>query len=154
MGAEGVWLQRHVRLLRTSYHHWTGGHLLAPAIDDAAAVALLETADFALLSHGVEDDPVFNYGNALALHLFEMPWEAFTALPSRLSAEPLLREERALLLERVGRNGYIDDYAGVRISSSGQRFLIRNATVWNLLDEAARPYGQAALIRRWDPLTG
>jgi len=32
----------------------------------------------------------------------------------------------------VARQGYIDDYSGVRIAKSGRRFLIERATVWNL----------------------
>lgn len=117
------------------------------------AVRKLDQAPFAVVSHGTEPDPVFNYGNRVALQLFEMSWEAFTALPSRLSAEPLLQSERERLLQRVAQNGYIDDYTGIRISASGKRFLIRNATVWNLLDEAGQPCGQAALLRDWEPLT-
>jgi hypothetical protein len=86
------------------------------------------------------------------LQLFEMTWEDFTALPSRLSAEPMVQEERDRLLLRVSTQGYIDDYSGIRVSSSGKRFLIRNATVWNLLDEAGQTYGQAALLREWQEI--
>jgi hypothetical protein len=53
------------------------------------------------------------------------------------------------LLEAVTRHGFIDDYRGVRVSQSGRRFLIENATVWNLLDEAGAPYGQAATFSVW-----
>ncbi len=81
-----------------------------------------------------------------------MTWEAFTALPSPLSAEPVAREERARLLARVTRDGYIDDYSGVRIAHSGKRFLIEGATVWNLMDEAGNYCGQAAMFRRWRTL--
>jgi hypothetical protein len=55
-------------------------------------------------------------------------------------------------LARVAQDGYIDDYTGVRVSSSGKRFLIRNATVWNLLDEKGQPYGQAALLKEWQAI--
>ncbi|HEY6898080.1 MAG TPA: MEKHLA domain-containing protein, partial [Rhodocyclaceae bacterium] len=105
-----------------------------------------------VVAHGTEVDPVFFYGNRLALQAFELDFEAFTHLPSRYSAEPLLREERAALLARVSRDGYIDDYAGVRISASGKRFRIEQATVWNLTDEQGRPAGQAATFERWAPL--
>ena len=140
-------------MLRTSYQHWTGKNLLDPAISDSEAVAALDLAPFALLSHGTEVDPVFNYGNRTALQLFEMSWEDFTRLPSRHSAEPMLREAREQLLARVARHGYIDDYSGVRISSSGKRFLVQNATVWNIRDASGKPYGQAALLNEWEPLT-
>lgn len=149
MTADPGWLARHVRLLRASYQRLTGRHLLLPELDDTQAVAALQAAEFAVVSHGTESDPVFNYANVRALQLFEMSWEEFTSLPSRFSAEPLRREERARLLERVTRHGYIDDYSGVRISSSGRRFHIKNATIWNVQDEAGLAYGQAALITRW-----
>jgi hypothetical protein len=144
-----TWLVRHVGLLRTSYHRWTGQHLIPEIVADDVAPQALDQASFAVVSHNTAADPVFNYGNRTALCLFEMDWGHFTTLPSRLSAEPLIRTERERLLQRVSQNGYIDDYSGVRISSSGKRFLIRNATVWNILDEHGQPYGQAALLREW-----
>ncbi len=144
-----AWLARHVRLLRASYHPWSGRHLLAPELGDAEAVEALWAAGFAVLSHGTGPDPLFNYGNALALQLFEMDWGVFTALPSRLSAEPMQRDERARLLTHVAEHGSFDDYSGVRISASGRRFRIEQATVWNLLDEHGAPHGQAARIPRW-----
>lgn len=141
----------HADLLCRSYERLTGRSLLALAAADAPARALFQ-ASFALLSHGVEADPVFNYANQTALDLFEMSWAQFTALPSRHSAEPANREERARLLARVSRHGYIDDYAGVRISSSGKRFLIEDAVVWNLIDDRGRYHGQAAVFDKWSYL--
>lgn len=142
-------LQRHIPILCSSYQHWTNRPLLKNSDN---SVQQLWNAPFALVSHGTEADPVFNYANERALQLFGMSWEEFTRLPSRYSAEPLLREERARLLERVERFGFIDDYCGVRIAKGGQRFKINQATVWNLLDENGQYYGQAALIRDWQAL--
>ena len=93
---------------------------------------------------------MFCYGYRMALALFELDFAAFTTLPSRFSAEPLAREERAALLERVSRFGFIDDYAGVRISSTGKRFRIRRATVWNLVDADGTHRGQAATFSAWE----
>ena len=53
--------------------------------------------------------------------------------PSRLTAEAPNREERARLLAAVTTRGFIDDYSGIRISNTGRRFRIAQATVWNLL---------------------
>ena len=139
-------LLRQTRILCASYAHWTGRELIAAA-DDAAAMQLLLAAPFAVVAHGTEADPVFNYANACALHLFGMGWQEFTQLPSRLSAEPVAREERERLLETVARCGFVDDYAGMRIAKDGSRFMIQNATVWNLLDEHDHYYGQAAMFR-------
>lgn len=143
-------LTSHVAILRASYLRWTGQSLIDPAINDEQAVACLDAVPFGVVSHGVEADPVFNYANRSALALFEMTWDEFTATPSRLSAEPMEREARSRLLERVTRDGYINDYSGVRTAASGRRFMIRNATVWNLIDTAGRPCGQAAMIPEWE----
>lgn len=143
-------LEQHVVMLQRSLVHWTGKTLYAPGLTPAEAFDWLDAAPFGLVSHGTEADPVFNYANRTALTLFGMSWEAFTAMPSRLSAGPVDREERARLLERVSRDGYIDDYAGIRIAADGRRFRIVQATVWNLLDEAGDDCGQAAMIPRWE----
>lgn len=143
---------QHVALLRFSFQRLTRNELLSPALNAEQAVAELQHAPFAVVSHGVEADPIFNYANQKALDLFEMQWKDFVQLPSRLSAEEMERGARARLLERVTRYGFVDDYAGVRISSSGRRFIVRNATVWNLLDEGGLYRGQAALLKDWEYL--
>jgi hypothetical protein len=107
-------------------------------------IAALWHAPVAVVAHGVEPDPVFFFGNRAALTAFDSDLAAFTAMPSRLSAEAPLREERQRLLDRVTRDGFIDDYAGVRISASGRRFRIENAVVWNLVDGQGLHQGQAA----------
>ncbi len=139
----------HADLLCISYERCMGQPLLANESTLIAPIESLFTAPFALVSHGIEADPIFNFGNQTALDLFELTWEQFTVLPSRKSAEPVNREERQRLLERVTRQGYIDDYSGVRISSTGKRFLIEKAIVWNLLDEQGHYHGQAAAFDQW-----
>jgi hypothetical protein len=62
------------------------------------------------------------------------------------------RDERARLLERTRRDGYVDDYAGIRVSQSGRRFRIEQAIVWNLIDAAGQLRGQAATFDTWTPL--
>jgi len=145
-------LADHIRLLSDSLKHWSGCGLTDDDPDAVIAARKLYFASFALLSHGTEADPVINYANHTAQVLFEMDWESFTNLPSRLSAAAPVRAEREALLKRVTENGYIDDYCGVRISSTGQRFLIEQATVWNLLDNDGGYCGQAAVFSLWRKL--
>ena len=142
----------HARILCASYQQWTSQRLLDIDPQSDGLVERLFHAPFGLVSHGTEADPIFNFGNAAALKLFETSWEAFTRLPSRESAEPISRKERAALLERVSSEGFIDDYRGIRISASGRRFIIEQATVWNLVDASGRPWGQAAKLDRWSYL--
>jgi hypothetical protein len=56
------------------------------------------------------------------------------------------------LLDEVGRRGYIENYAGVRISRRGRRFRILRATVFNLLDAQGAYVGQAATFAEWEKL--
>ncbi len=73
-------------------------------------------------------------------------------MPSRKTAEPVHRDERARMLELTRQQGYIDDYRGVRISAAGRRFRIERAIVWNLVDATGQPAGQAATFAEWTPL--
>ena len=103
-------------------------------------------------SHTNADDPILNYGNRQALALWEGTWEEFTGIPSRLTAEPVNQPERARMLEQVAMHGFITDYQGIRISRTGRRFLVEQATVWNILDDHGTIRGQAATFSHWQPL--
>lgn len=140
--------EKHAKLLCQSFKRCTGRPLIFPEPGEKT-LDILFNASFALVSHGTEEDPIFNFGNNTALKLFELTWDEFIALPSRKSAEPINREERKRLLNQVTQRGYIDDYSGVRISSTGKRFLIRQATVWNVVDEEEKYRGQAAVFDEW-----
>jgi hypothetical protein len=105
-----------------------------------------------VVAHGTGPDPLLTYANAAALKLWEMDPDTLIRTPSRLTAEPVHRDERARLLERTSRDGFVDDYSGVRISKTGRRFMIERAIVWNLDDESGTVLGQAATFDRWTPL--
>ena len=143
-------LRQRLELLCSSFERLTGQVLLADS--KGGLPEALWNAPRVIVAHGVENDPLFFYGNRRALEVFEMDIMRFIGLPSRYSAEPVNREERALLLERVRRDDFIDDYAGVRISAQGRRFRIEQAVVWNLIDRAGVCHGQAATFERWDYL--
>jgi|SRR5579871_5748544 len=139
----------HTQVLLDSYRRLIGEELMprvGSAVDQAAA---LYQAPFVVVSHGTQADPILNYGNQTALRLWEMDAEMLRQTPSRLTAEPVHRDERARLLERTTRDGYVDDYRGIRISSTGNRFLIERATVWNLVDAHGNRVGQAATFSDW-----
>ena len=142
----------HVRLLLESFARFLGRDLIPRDASEAEQARLLFAAPFVVVSHGTEADPILQYGNALALALWEMDFATFVQTPSRLTAEPVHRDERDRLLERTRRDGYVDDYSGIRISRSGQRFRIEQAFIWNLVDDAGTHRGQAATFDRWTPL--
>lgn len=139
-------LVEHAQLLKDSYRHLLLKDLIENTYSDEAFARQLFHAPFAVVSHDTGSDAVFNYANLKALELFEHSWEGFTRLPSRLSAEPVNQAERERLLAEVTEKGYIDHYEGVRVSSTGKRYLIRNAVVWNLMDNK----GQAAWFDQWE----
>jgi hypothetical protein len=134
-------MQRRIALLASSFERLLGRPLVTTGSD---VVAGLWHSSAAIVAHGTEPDPIFFFGNRRALEVFESDIAAFTRMPSRLSAEAPLREERQALLERVAREGFIDDYAGVRITATGRRFRIEAAIVWNIVDDAGERHGQAA----------
>ncbi|GJM13238.1 MAG: MEKHLA domain-containing protein [Pseudohongiella sp.] len=135
----------HAQLLADSYHRLTKKELLGTCAREDLARELFE-APFGLVSHGTDSNPVFNYGNSTALAAFEMEWADFVCLASRDSAEAVNQEERELLMTKVKRDGYIDNYRGIRISAKGRRFWIERATIWNVIDGAGIYCGQAAVF--------
>lgn len=151
-GPENTYLCEHAELLITSYRRLTGRELVAQKGSREEIARMLYEAPYGVVSHGTGDDPVFNYGNRTALALFELSWRNFVALPSRESAEAVNWVERQRLLDRVSESGFVDDYRGVRISSTGRRFRIEDATVWNVVDDNNVHHGQAAVFFRWSGL--
>jgi MEKHLA domain len=153
---------QHSRFLCQSFQKWTDKALVElPDVsisprsvesDFAIAQALFD-APFAVLSHGSEADPVLNYGNQTALTLWQMSWAEFTQMPSRLTAEPISRQERDRLLAEAASQGFISGYRGVRIASTGARFWIENAMIWDVLDDVGNKRGQAAKFDTWTPLS-
>lgn len=149
-----VWQQpeiiRWIQIVAASYRHLLGRNLIdAPATPEQLSKALFY-APFVLVSHGTQPEPIFNYGNQTALQLWSLSWEEFIQTPSAASAEPVAREERAVMLQQAREQGYIENYTGVRISSQGKRFLIKQVTLWNLTDESGQKCGQAATYPSWD----
>jgi hypothetical protein len=142
------------QLLLDSFEKCTGSTLL----QDRDGLDLMEQAralfhsSRVVVSHQTQEDPVLCYGNAKALALWEMDLLKLTSSPSRLTAEPVAREERQRLLDTVKAKGFIDDYRGVRISSTGKRFEILQAVVWEIYDLDGVRRGQAATFSDWKDL--
>lgn len=136
-------------LLTQSYSRLVGQSLVPKEMNDwEAARWLYEDAPFGILAHTPDADPVFMYGNKAAQKRFEYTWQELTRLPSRLSAEAPNREERQEFLDRVKRDGFACGYRGVRVTKSGKRFLIEDATLWQLYSQDDAFCGQAVIIPR------
>lgn len=137
------------QLLLDSHRHWMGRELIPRIGHERQQSRELYEAPFVVASHGLGDDPVFNYGNRAALQIWELSWEKLLRLPSRRTAEPEQREERQRLLSAVEQYGYVEGYSGVRVSATGRRFRIEDVLVWNVIDDNGERCGQAAAYRRW-----
>lgn len=149
--ADNAYLADHAELLLESYERLLHAPLI-PLGDRVQRAKALYESPVVLVSHDARADPVFNYANLAAQRLFELDWHGFVALPSRLSAGPVHRDERQRLLATVTRQGYIDDYSGIRVASSGRQFRIAQATVWNLTRADGTYIGQAACFSQWEYL--
>lgn len=149
-GPDNNYLANHVALLLRSLKAATGRDLIDPQAETLETARQVYEAPFFVASHGISGDPILTYGNRFAQELFEMSWEEFTSTPSRFTAEAPNREERAKLLAEVTANGFIGNYSGVRISSTGKRFRIKKATVWNLIHPDGSHAGQAATFSNWE----
>ncbi len=153
MNVDRPWLKRnwiqHTQLMLDSYQKYLGEELISREGSAEQQAQRLFEAPFVVVSHDKRPDPTLNYGNATALELWEMDIKTLCATPSRMTAEPVHRDERKQLLKRTTNNGYVDDYSGIRISSTGKRFFIAKATVWNLIDFKNNYEGQAATFSEW-----
>ena len=141
------------RLLLNSYARYVGHELIPRSGTEQDSQVLFE-APFVVVAHGTEADPLLNYGNAAATELWQTTLSQLIGMPSRKTAEPVHRDERARLLQRTREFGFIDDYSGIRISTTGQRFRIHQATVWNVVDDDEIHVGQAATFSEWTMLDG
>ena len=142
-------------LLTGSYRRILGRALVDEGAGERPTASwLYQDAPFCLLAHDGAADPRFVYANATAQACFGYDREEFTRLRSCLSAEAPDRSERQRLLDAVARDGFIDDYRGVRVAKSGRRFWIEQAAVWELIDEVGARHGQAAVFRAWHDVEG
>lgn len=146
--AENNFLSQHIDLIAKSFENLLGYPLLV-ATDAHSLAEHLFYAPFVLLSHNTAAEPLFNYANLQGLQLFELNWQALIALPSRASAEAMNQAAREKLMMQVTEQGFIKNYAGIRISKTGKRFEIRDAIIWNLIDSTGLYQGQAACFSEW-----
>ena len=109
----------------------------------------LFSSEIAVLAHDNSRDPLLIYANATALRLWERSWQEMIGMPSRYTAEEGAREQRASALQRAQKEDAFEGYSGVRVSRTGQRFMINNARIWTIWDDKARNCGQAAAFSNW-----
>tara|TARA_X000000368_G_C22834488_1_gene624868 strand:- start:106 stop:549 length:444 start_codon:yes stop_codon:yes gene_type:complete len=137
----------HIKHLLDSYKKFIKQDLIDRSGDVKKDFDIINNSNFIVVSHNGAMDPILNFGNKAALSLWELSWEDFIKTPSRKTAELDLREKRQEMLSIVARNGFFDNYEGVRVSASGKRFRIEKAVIWNILNDDGNKIGQAATFR-------
>ena len=138
-------------LLASSFRERVGAPSSLLPVGPGAADLLYESAPFCLLAHNAAPDPRFVYANRTAQACFDYDWDAFTRLPSRLSAGPKDRAERQAFIETVRKAGFATGYSGLRVARSGRVFVIEDVTMWQIVDADGALLGEAAVYARWRP---
>lgn len=101
---------------------------------------------YALVSHGPEDEPCYNYGNSAFLSLLDCTWDELCHLPTRRlsdSGDDLVG--RDLMEKGVG---YAESETSIWVTHDGEPFTVHDMLIWNCYDETGKYYGQAALFDR------
>lgn len=134
-----------------SYKRETGRTLMDGEMEITDAPRALYEAPFVCLAHDGGEDPVFTYANEAALKLWEVEWDDLVGMPSRKSAEESgdVQEDRTSALKEALEKGCIENYSGVRVSSRGKRFEIKDATLWTIRPGEGESVGQAAVFSDW-----
>ncbi len=138
------------QLILSSFEHWLGRSLFENFGITEVKTSRIEVsqqlfeADFIVVAHGTEINPILNYGNQKALDIWELTWPEFTQTPSRQTAEAIEQQERDRLLAKTSEKGY-SRFSTIRITNTGKRFKINNGIVWNVIDDQQTYQGQAAV---------
>jgi hypothetical protein len=138
----------HLEIVLDNLNRWTGYDLMKEyGFSRSSLAAQIFNADFYLLSHNSDPDPILNYGNNRVLELWEVSWSELTGMYSRETAKSIDRADRAAIMEQVKLQNYISGYNGIRVSKTGKEFKILDVTIWNLFTDRDEPYGQAAWFK-------
>ena len=158
----------HIRLVDNSLRLWTGKGVLErmgmttvdaedrrdDQNDDYEQIYLNDR--YVLITHGTEDDPIYNFANRAALAAFWRPWDDVVQLPSSQSVvlRSVDESKRIELMKSVTENNYVEEATGIRVRDDGKFIQLVDAVVWNVVDDGDddgnRTYiGQAAFFDRY-----
>ena len=103
---------------------------------------------FGILSHGTQEDPIYNYGNQASLILFDQTLENLCKTPSRYSTVESLMDDREQLIQQINDAGYGTISDAVRTTTKGKLFVIQTIWIWHVYHPDGRRIGLAALYDR------
>ena len=150
---EDIWQQPSIiqwtQLLLDSYRHWMKQELIDRGVTFSEQSHQLFESSFVVVSHGMQNDPILNYGNRTALALWEMSWEELTS--TRHASPPNLPIRKNVPRCFNGQHN-MDSLMIIEESAfqrPGKRFLVERAIVWNVVDDQGQKQGQAATFSKW-----
>jgi hypothetical protein len=104
---------------------------------------------YAVLSHGVQDDPIYCYFNKAAFLQFKWTEEEVYRLPSRYSAPPgPARTSRQVDVEKAIHDDVRELSSVIRQTKDGELFEMVNVLLWNVYNERGERVGQTAFYDR------
>ena len=104
---------------------------------------------YAVLSHGVQDDPIYCYFNKAAFLQFQFSEDEVYQLPSRYSApDGAERESRAEDVQQAVAEDVKELGSVIRQTKHGELFEMVNVILWNVYDESGERVGQTAFYDR------
>ena len=137
-----------VRLSSESLKVHTGESLLDRM--DVGTVGLVHTNErYAVLSHGTQKDPIYNYFNRAALETFQWSEDEVYQIPSRYSApDGATRSDRQERLKKTAEEDVINLPNAIRQTKSGDQFQINDVILWNVYNDDGVRVGQMAIFDR------
>jgi MEKHLA domain len=140
--------------------HWI--HLSSESLKRCTGTSLLERLGvstptevhdhdrFAVLSHGVQEDPIYLYFNRAAFGTFQFPEQVAYKTPSRYSAPPGPERDvtRARQVDAAVQHDHTVIPEAIRQTHHGNLIRVRNIILWNVYDENGDRVGQTAIYDR------
>ena len=139
-----------VRLSSDSLQRFTGKSLLDVMEGVDTVESVHDNERYAVLSHGNQTDPIYNYFNKGAFLTFQWPESEVYSLPSRYSApDGSLRQDRAKMMQTVVDQDVRTIPIAIRQTKAGDFFQLTNVTLWNVYDDSGEVrLGQTAVFDR------
>lgn len=109
-----------------------------------------ENDRYAVLSHGVQDDPIYHYFNRAAFGTFQFPEQVVYKTPSRYSAPsgPERDVTRAKQVDDAVQHDHTVIPEAIRQTYHGNLIRVCNIVLWNVYDENGDRVGQTAIYDR------
>lgn len=126
------------------------GTSLFERLDVSTPIEVHDHERYAVLSHGVQDDPIYHYFNRAAFRTFQFPEQVAYETPSRYSAPPGPERDvtRAKQVDDAVQHDHTVIPEAIRQTYHGNLIRVRNIILWNVYDENGDRVGQTAIYDR------